>query len=245
MTGETLYLKCKRGDVAPLILLSGDPARVDRVAELMSDVRHVSSNREFSVATGSHRGVPVSMVSGGIGAPSTAIAIQELVQLGVRAVVRVGTNMGVLAALKSVVLSTGAARFDGTSPRYLPLAYPAIPDWALVQALSEAGRQHDLDVRLGLTATYDAFYPDMAPSLVEQGELDLKLPRHAGVLSMDMETSLVFAMGTALDLAVAAMCLVTVQAEPHTHLDPDIRAELDQCMVRAALDGLVAFGSSL
>jgi uridine phosphorylase len=245
MTGETLYLKCKRGDVAPLILLSGDPARVDRVAELVHDARHVSSNREFSVVSGTYRGVPVSVVSGGIGAPSTAIAIQELAQLGVRAVVRVGTNMGVLAALKSVVLSIGAARFEGTSPRYLPLAYPAIPDWALVQALAEAGRRHDLDVRLGLTATYDAFYPDMAPSLVEQGALDLNLPRRAGVLSMDMETSLVFAMGTALGLAVAAMCLVTVQAEPHTHLDPDLRADLDQCMVRAALDGLVAFGSGL
>jgi uridine phosphorylase len=245
MTGETLYLKCKRGDVAPLILLSGDPARVDRVAELMSDVRHIRSNREFSVATGTHRGVPVSMVSGGIGAPSTAIAIQELAQLDARVVVRVGTNMGVLAAMKSVVLSTGAARFEGTSPRYLPLAYPAIPDWPLVQALAEAGRQHDLDVRLGLTATYDAFYPDMAPSLVEQGALDLKLPRRAGVLSMDMETSLVFAMGTALGLAAAAMCLVTVQAEPHTHLDPAVRADLELCMVRAALDGLAAFGSSL
>jgi len=215
------------------------------VTEFVKDVRYVSSNREFSVITGTHRGVPVSMVSGGVGAPSTAIAIQELAQLGAKVVVRVGTNMGVLAALKSVVLSTGAARFEGTSPRYLPLPYPAIPDWALVQALVEAGQRYNLDVRLGLTATYDAFYLDMAPSLVGQGPLDLDLPRRAGVLSMDMETSLVFAMGTALGLAVAAMCLVTVQAEPYTHLDPEIRADLDQCMVRAALDGLVAFGSGL
>jgi uridine phosphorylase len=245
MTDETLYLKCRHGDIAPLVLLSGDPARVERAAELVQDVRHIRSNREYSVATGAHRGVLISMVSGGIGAPSTAIAIQELAQLGARVVVRVGTNMGVQAPLRSVVLSTGAARFEGTSNSYLPLAYPAIPDYALVQALAESGRRYDLDLRLGLTATYDAFYPDMAPSLAGQGTLDLKLPRRAGVLSMDMETSLVFTMGMALGLAVAAMCLVTVQAEPHTHLDHDVRADLELCLVQAALDGLAAFGSRM
>jgi uridine phosphorylase len=245
MTEDTLYLKCGPGDVAPLALLSGDPARVDRVAELMTDAEHISANREFSVATGTHRGVAVSVVSGGIGAPSTAIAIQELAQLGVRAVVRIGTHMGVVAPLKSVVLSTGAARFEGTSTRYLPLAYPAIPNWTLAHALADAGRRHNLDVRLGLTATYDAFYPDMAPALVGQGALDLELPRRAGVLSMDMETSLVFVMGASLGVATAAMCLVTVQAEPHVHLASDIRADLDTRMARAALDGLVAFGNGL
>lgn len=245
MTDETLYLKCKPGDVAPLVLLSGDPARVDRVAERLADVRRVSANREFTVATGTYRGVAVTVASGGIGAPSTAIAIHELSQRGARAIVRIGTMMGVGAPLQSVVLATGAARFEGTSARYLPLEYPAIPDWRLVQALLAAGRAGDLDVRLGLTATYDAFYPDMAPSLVGEGTLDLAVLRRAGVLSLDMETSLVFVLGAALGLAAAAMCLVTVQAEPHRHLDAAVRAALDGRLVGAALDGLVSFGSTL
>lgn len=243
--GESLYLRCRPGDVAPLVLISGDPARVDRVAALLEGARHVRHNREFAVATGRHRGVLVTVVSGGIGAPSTAIALHELASLGARVVVRIGTMMGVGAPLGSVVVATGAVRCEGTSQRYLPLAYPAIPDWSLTQCLAEAGQAAGLDVRLGLTATYDAFYPDMAPSLIGAGPLDLNEAQRAGVLSLDMETSLVFVAGMVLGLATGAMCLVTVQAEPHRHLDAETRAGLDERMVRAALDGLVKFGETV
>jgi len=242
---KTLYLRCQPGDVAPLVLISGDPARVDRSVELLSDARIVGRNREFAVATGMHNGAPVSVISGGIGAPSTAIALHELAELGVRAVVRIGTMMGVHAPLGSVVLSTGAARFEGTSSRYLPLEYPAIPDWRLVSLLADVGRAAALNVHLGLTATYDAFYPDMAPSLLGEGTLKLDLPRSAGVLSLDMETSLVFTLGLALGFAAAAMCLITVEADPYSHLDTDTRTQLDNRMVLAALDGLVRFGETL
>lgn len=244
MNDQTLYLKCRPGDVAPYVLLSGDPARVGRVADLLDDARQVAGNREFTVVTGMYHDAPVTVASGGIGAPSTAIAIQELAQLGTKAIVRIGTQMGVHAPLGSVVLSTGAARFEGTSQRYLPLNYPATPHWPLVQALAQSGQRLHLDIRLGITATYDAFYPDMAPSLAGDGSLDLAVQRRAGVLSMDMETSLVYVMGAVLGIAAAAMCLITVQAEPHIHLAPDIRAELDHRMVCAALDGLTAYRSS-
>ncbi len=242
---ESLYLRCKAGDVAPLVLISGDPARVDRVAALLDGTLQVSHNREFSVATGRYHGVPVTVASGGIGAPSTAIALHELAALGARAVVRIGTMMGVGAPLGSVVVATGAARFEGTSSRYLPLAYPAIPDWSLTHCLAEAGRAAGLDVRLGLAATYDAFYPDMAPSLIGAGTLDLAEAQRAGVLSLDMETSLIFVVGMVLGLAAGAMCLVTVQAEPHTHLAAEMRSSLDERLVQAALDGLVRFGETL
>lgn len=244
MTGPTLYLRCQPEDVAPLVLLTGDPARVQRTADLLDDARLIGVNREFAVASGAHCGVPVTVVSGGIGAPSTAIALHELAQAGAKAVVRVGTMMGVEAQMGQVVLSTGAARFEGTSPTYLPLAYPAIPDWDLVQSLAEAGRAAALDLRMGPTATYDAFYPDMAPDLIGAGPLDLAELRRAGILSLDMETSLVFVLGGVLRLAVAAFCAVTVQAQPHLHLDPSPRADLDQRLVQAALDGLAAWGKA-
>lgn len=242
MTEPTLYLRCQPEDVAPLVLLSGDPARVQRMADLLDDARLISVNREFTVATGSYCGTPVTVASGGIGAPSTAIALHELAQLGARAVVRVGTMMGVEAQMGQVVLSTGAARFEGTSSAYLPLAYPAVPDWGLTHALADAATGTDLDARLGPTATYDAFYPHMAPELIDAGALDLAELRRAGVLSLDMETSLVFVLGGVLRLAVGVMCAVTVQAQPHAHLDPDVRAALDGRMVRAALEGLAAWG---
>ncbi len=81
----------------------------------------------------------------------------------------------------------------------------------------------------------------MASPRVGQESPDLTLPRRAGVLSMDMESSLVFVLATMLGLAAAAMCLVTVQADPHVHLDLDLRADCEQRMLRAALAGLVAY----
>lgn len=241
MSETTLYLRCRPGDVAARVLLTGDPARVHTVAEKLGVAKVVSQNREFTVVTGEYQGEAVSIVSSGIGAPSAAIALEELAQLGVKAVVRLGTMMGVLAPMSTVVLSTGAARFEGTSSAYLPLAYPAIPNWELVQTLTSAGRSHDLDMRLGLTATHDAFYTAMVPTRVGRAMPDLAELRQAGALAVDMETSLVHVLGMVLGIATAAMCLVTVQAEPHAMLDPDTRATMETRLINAALDGLIAF----
>ncbi len=243
MSTPTLYLRARTEDVSPLVLLSGDPARVKRGAAALEDGRVLNHNREFALARGLFHGVPVTLASGGIGAPSTAIAIHELAQCGARAIVRIGTMMGVAAPLGSVVLSTGAARFEGTSARYLPREYPAIPNWPLTQTLAEAVQAADLDVRLGLTSTHDAFYPEMAPELVGEGAPDLHEAWRAGVLGMEMEAALLFTLGQVLGLATAAVCLVTVQAQPHQLLEAEQRAVLDGSMVEAALSGLVAYGA--
>jgi uridine phosphorylase len=241
MTNQTLYLRCKPGDIAPRVLLTGDPARVDRSALLLDNARPVSRNREFHIVTGTYHGQPVSVVSGGIGAPSTAIAIEELAQLGVKAIVRIGTMMGITAPLGTVVLSTGVVRGEGTSLRYLPVSFPAIPDWTLVHTLEATARASHLDVLLGLTATYDAFYPDMAPTLMGDGPLDLTDLKRTAILSMDMESSLVFVLSMVRDIAAATMCLVTVQGEPHLHMEAGSRAESDNRLVDTALQGLVNF----
>ncbi len=246
---KTLYLKCLPKDIGSLVLLSGDPARVDRIALQLESARQIVHSREFVVATGHHRGQTISAVSAGIGAPSTAIALEELATLGVHTVVRVGTMMGVGAPLGTIVIPTGAARFEGTSRRYLPLEYPALPNWSLTHTLANAATDARLSVRLGPTATFDAFYPDMAPSLMQRAAigtvLDLNTTQRAGILSFDMETSLVFTAGAVLGLATAAVCLVTVMAaDPSTFLNAETRASLEDSMIAVILDGLVAYAQS-
>jgi uridine phosphorylase len=237
----TLYLRATPEAVAPLVLLTGDPARVDRIDARLDGARIVSRNREYTLATGRYQDTPISALSAGIGAPSTAIALEELAGVGARAVVRVGTMMGVEAAMGSAVLATGAARFEGTSAAYLPLPCPAVPDWALARSVLAAATAAGLDVRTGISATYDAFYPAMAPTLVGGQPLDLAPLRAAGVLALDMETALVYIAGARLRLAVVALCLVTVRAEPFAQLAPNARAAGEDRLVGAALDGLVAF----
>jgi uridine phosphorylase len=234
---KSLYLRCDPGDIAERVLLTGDPARIERIVEMMRG-EIIARNREFLVAVGSINGVRYSAISSGIGAPSAAIAVEEAAQLGAKAFVRVGTMMGIGLPMGCFVLATGAARFEGTSAAYLPAAFPAVPDWALSQALLIAGRDAGADVRMGVTATYDAFYPSMAPALVGRGLPDLEMLRAGHVVALDMETALLFVLALRLGAAAASFCIVTNNADPFEVIDADARETGEELLIRAAFDGL-------
>lgn len=236
---QSLYLKCKPEDVGDVVLLTGDPARIERVGSLFESIDFTVQNREFCTITGTYKGLRCSGVSSGIGAPSAAIAVEELVDLGVKAIVRVGTTMGIDAPMGSYVISTGAVRYEGTSRDYLPLEYPAVPDWKLANYLCQNARSKDLDCYTGITATYDSFYPKMAPALVGRGLPDLDELRSAHVLALDMETSLLYIMGARLKLPVVSMCLVTNSADPFAILDSDKRDIGENLLIQTVLDGFV------
>ena len=241
---KSLYLKCAAEDIHERVLLTGDPGRVDRIAGMLDDARQVAQNREFYVVSGRWQGTRFSVVSSGIGAPSAAIALEELAQLGARAVVRVGTMMGMDVPMGSFVISTGAARFEGTSRAYLGMEFPALPDWELTRQLLEIGRTRGHDVHPGLTASFDAFYPNMAPTLVERGLLDVAWLRRANVLALDMETSLLFVMGTYLRLATASLCLITNSADPFAIIDSAARETGEAHLITTVLDGLSHWSAS-
>lgn len=92
--GLQYHLRVKRGDVARYVLLPGDPERTDLIARLWDEARLVAHHREYRTWTGRYKGVPISVTSTGIGSPSTAIAVEELLRVGAETFIRVGT-MGV------------------------------------------------------------------------------------------------------------------------------------------------------
>ena len=238
---QTLYLRCGPGDLAERVLLTGDPGRVERIAAAMDDSRLIAQNREFITMTGTVRGVGLSVVSSGIGAPSAAIALEEIAQLGAKAVLRIGTTMGISQPMGALLLASGAARLEGTSAQYLPLAYPAIPSWTLARALETAALATGSPVRVGMVATVDAFYPKMAPALVGRGIPDMDEFRSAGVISLDMETSLVLTLGRMLGMDAASLCLVTNSADPFGMIDDSARDKGEQALIRASFEGLLAW----
>jgi uridine phosphorylase len=240
---RSLYLHCVPGDIAERVLLTGDPARVERIVRMMDDGRIIAHNREFLVASGRALGVPVTAISSGIGAPSAAIAIEEAAQLGAKAFVRVGTTMGIGLPMGCFVLSSGAARFEGTSHAYLSAAFPAVPNWMLAQTLLVSGRSAGWDVRAGITATYDAFYPSMAPALVGRGLPDLELLRSGQVIALDMETSLLYILALRLGAAAASFCVVTNNADPFEIIDPALRDKTEEGLIRTVFAGLASWSS--
>ncbi|MCU1579658.1 MAG: Uridine phosphorylase [Rhodoglobus sp.] len=159
------HIQLREGDVGRYVLLPGDPGRCEPIAALFDDSVHVASNREYTTWTGSLDGVKVSVVSTGIGSPSTAIAVEELMKLGADTFIRVGTSGAMQPGTPSGQLAvvTAAIRDEGTTSHYLPIEFPAVAHPQVVDALAEAARTLGASYRLGVSQTKDSFYGEVEP----------------------------------------------------------------------------------
>ncbi|MGX8704888.1 MAG: nucleoside phosphorylase, partial [bacterium] len=128
-----------------------------------------AQNREYTTFTGTLDGKKVSVTSTGIGSPSAAIAIEELVRCGAKTLIRVGTCGGMALPVKGgdIVIATGAVRMEGTSKEYAPLEFPAVPDFEVTMALREAAlreaHERDFHCHLGVIQSKDSFYGQHEP----------------------------------------------------------------------------------
>ena len=133
-------------------VLPGDPARAERAAGYLKDAKLLAFNREYKSYSGLWNGVPVLVMSTGMGGPSMAIAVEELRKTGVEAAVRIG-SCGALqpkAGVGDLVMVEAAVRDEGTSLGYAPLSYPAIADHRLVTG-SIPALQEAMTVCIGMT----------------------------------------------------------------------------------------------
>ena len=118
MQAESMFhLHCQKGSVGRYVFLPGDPGRVPKIATYLEQAQLTAQNREFTTYTGFLDGVPVSVTSTGIGGPSAAIAMEELVQCGADTFLRIGTCGGMQPHLVpgTLILPTGAVRMEGTT----------------------------------------------------------------------------------------------------------------------------------
>ena len=154
------HVKLAPGDVAPYVLLPGDPGRVPVVASSWDEAREVARNREYVTYTGTYRGTPISCTSTGIGAPSTAIALEELARVGATTFVRIGTcgSLQARARVGDVAIFDSAARYDGASRLYAPLEFPAVADHGVVTAAIEAAGGLGVTHHVGTAYTADVLY---------------------------------------------------------------------------------------
>src|ERR1700737_2236880 len=127
--GELQYhVRCKPGDVGDVVLLPGDPGRVEPIARLLDSPRLIARNREYTTYTGTLDGRMVSVCSTGVGSPSTAIAVEELAAIGATTFIRVGTTGSIQSDdnFSELGLGTAAVRDEGPTPPYVPISYPAV-----------------------------------------------------------------------------------------------------------------------
>jgi len=183
------HIMCGKGDIARNVLICGDPARAKKIAKMLEDAREVSSNREYLIFTGTYCGVPVSVCSTGIGAPSTAIGMEELGNVGAKVFIRVGSAGGLQEYVNpgDLVIATAAWRGDGTSKAYVEEGFPAVADLEVTNALIRASADSSARVHVGLISSGDAFYAPKPPGRVQ-------LFQRCYVLAGEMECSLVFVL---------------------------------------------------
>ena len=207
-----IHLRAEPGDYAPIVLLPGDPDRATAIAQRfdggLEAARKVTEHRHLYGYTGTFNGVPISVQTTGIGAPAAAIVVEELLRLGARRLVRVGTCGGIGRGIHTgeIVIASAAAAFDGTTTTYLHgEPYAPAADFGLVRALVDAADAARAPYHVGPVCTVDAFYnPD-----------DDYFSRWAarGILAFEMESSALFflaARASAAGSDVRAATILTV-----------------------------------
>ncbi len=213
--GRLFHLKLRRQDVGKIAILSGDPDRVPRIAEHFRSPGLISSHREYTTYGGYVDGEYVISTSTGIGAPATAIAVEELARLGINLMIRIGTCGAIIPKAKvgSLIVADAALRLDGTTRQYVVEGYPASATPEVVIALKESALSLRKDFLLGIAASTDAFYPGQGrpsfksyfPSKAKRLIPDL---RAAKVLCFEMESSTLFTLGRLFGLNTGAIFAV-------------------------------------
>ena len=197
------------GEVGEYCILPGDPGRCEKIAMHLENPVHVMSNREFEIWNGNLGDKKVTVCSTGIGGPSTAIAVEELVACGAKTLIRVGTCGGISLDVKcgDVVIASGAVRQDGTSREYAPAEFPAVPDLYTTAAMYGAAKALGYTAHVGVVQSKDSFYGQHSPKrmptsyeLLEKWEAWKRL----GVLASEMEAATLFVVGAALGVKTAA-----------------------------------------
>lgn len=241
-TGKQYHIGAGPGDVAPRILLVGDPARAEKVASRFDRVHVKRTHREYVTITGDYEGEPLTVTATGIGCDNTEIAFIELSQCVERPTfIRVG-SCGALVddiALGDLVISTGAVKLESTSSYFVPEGYPSVAHHEVVLALIEATA--DLEGRrahVGLTATASGFYGAQGRQVPGFPPRDPELPMRLaamGVKNMEMEASLLFTLGNLRGVRVGAVCAVYASRTADQFVDTDLKDRAEAACIEAGL----------
>lgn len=237
------HIGCALGDVGRYCILPGDPGRSALIAQYFEHPKQVAYHREYNTYTGTLLGEKVTVCSTGIGGPSAAIALEELVALGADTFVRTGTCGGIALPVQSndLVIASGAVRHEGTSREYAPIEFPAVPDFSVLSALVQAAEQMGTPYHVGVVQCKDSFYGQHDPArmpvsyeLLQKWEAWKRL----GVLASEMESAALFTAAAALGVRCgSAFHVVWNQEREKAGLDQAESADVEQS-VRLSIEAL-------
>ncbi len=231
------HIRCGLGDIAPYVIIPGDPGRVKRIVDQMDNATKLAENREYVTYTGEYKGVPITVCSSGIGGPAASIAFEELIKLGAKVFIRVGSAGGRQPKIPigTPVVINASYRGEGTSMVYLPAPFPAVASLDVTNALVEAIEDQKVDYRVGIGFSRDAYY-------VQDQALNKELT-DAGVMAAEQEAAILFIVGSKRGVKTGAV--VSTDSNIYLEKQPTLaeKEELffvgERKCIKAALDACV------
>jgi 5'-methylthioadenosine phosphorylase/purine-nucleoside phosphorylase len=226
-------LRAEPGDYAPAVLCPGDPNRARYIAETFFDVgaRCVNEERGMLGFTGTFEGKPLSVQTTGMGCPSAAIVFEELIQLGARRLIRVGTCGGLQPAMgmADTVVALSATPDDQTALVYTNgEAHAPTASWTLIEAAARLIANHPTKVHVGPIVSSGVFY-DPDPSRTDRW-------RERGHLGVEMEASVLYTVAAIRGVDALAILTVSdvIAGGQSTRIsDDDLKRGVDQMMTLA------------
>lgn len=215
---------------AEYVLLPGDPGRVKSLAQIFdSEAKFIKSNREYTSYLANFHGQKVLVCSTGMGAPSTAIGIEELAMLGLKYFLRVGTCGGIqpYTNLGDVIISNAAVRLEGTFSHYAPIEYPAVASFEFTNDFVAAAQEQKIIHHVGITASSDTFWPgqerldNYSGYILRRFRGSMEEWKALNVLNFEMEASALFVLCSIFKLHAACVCGVIAKREVSEYVDPE------------------------
>lgn len=242
------HLKVTPDMVGKYAILPGDPDRVPMIAQYLDNAEHIAQNREYNIYTGSLLGEKVSVVSTGIGGPSTAIAVEELVRCGVHTFIRIGTcgGMNLKVSGGDIIIASAAIRGDGTSREYMPEGYPAAADYEVLEALVSAAKklstkEEGNSYHVGVVQSKDSFYGQVAPDTMPVSDyLEKRWDAYVklGCLASEMEAATLFSVAQTRNVRAGACFHAIWNLERCKHNIPDNETHDTDRAIRCSVEAI-------
>ncbi|WP_394151702.1 uridine phosphorylase [Vibrio maritimus] len=246
MSQAVFHLGVNKEDLqgATIAIIPGDPARVQKIAELMDEPEFLASQREYTVYRAKLDGKPVVVCSTGIGGPSTSIAVEELAQLGVRTFLRVGTTGAIQSHVNvgDMIVTTGSVRLDGASLHFAPMEFPAVADFDVATAMKEAAIEAGSTVHTGVTASSDTFYPGQerydtfSGRVVRRFQGSMEEWQQMGVLNFEMESATLLTMCASSGLRAGCVAGVIINRTQRETPDHDTLKQAETRSIRVVVE---------
>jgi len=184
------HIKCAPDEISRYIFCPGDQQRAKKIADQFETSHLVTESRGYIVYSGEYKGVFMTVCGTGMGGPAVAIGVEELAHMGGDTFIRVG-SCGVFQEGQKpgdVIAASGTVRAGGTANAYLPLMFPAVPTFAVLRSLVEAGEELKIPMTIGVGIAGDSFY---GPHDIEESHQ----MKAAGVVFVEMESDTLFIVG--------------------------------------------------